>query len=437
MKVLLIQPSHLCEAGKVRKSKKTMVPSLGLPVVAALTPPEVGVQIIDEYLMDIDFDTDADLIGITAMTSQAERAYQIADEFRRRGKTVVMGGIHVSALPEEAAKHCDAVVVGEAELLWGRVIKNLQSGCLDRIYQTDQRHDLRGLPLPRLDLLRLDRYRMPVIPVQTSRGCPHRCDFCIVTQFFGGTHRFRPVEEVVREIQTQKAKISGKRIIFFADDNIVANRRHAKELFKALIPLNVNWACQCTLNVANDPELLELAVESGCMYMFIGIETTNVESLKGVNKGFNRVDKYAQAIEALSKTGICVEASMIVGFDEDKEGIFDDVLAFLTQNRISLAVVWILTPFPGTSLFKRLETEGRLFHRTWSKYTATSPVFKPKHVDPETLEKGLWHIYDGFYSLRSIWGRLLFAPKKWVPLAVATNMLYRHNVRRRMQPMGG
>jgi radical SAM superfamily enzyme YgiQ (UPF0313 family) len=406
-------------------------------VVAALTPPDVGVQIMDEYVVDIDFDTDADLIGITAMTTQAERAYQIADEFRRRGKTVVMGGMHVSALPEEAAKHCDAVVVGEAELLWGRVIKDLQSGCLDRIYQTDQRHNLRGLPLPRLDLLRLDRYRIPMIPVQTSRGCQHRCDFCMVTQFFGGTHRFRPVEEVVREIEIQNAKISGKSIIFFADDNIAANRRHAKELFKALIPLNVHWSCQCTLNVANDPELLELAVESGCTYMFIGIETTNVESLKSVNKDFNRVEKYEQAIETLYRKGICVEASMIVGFDEDKEDIFDDVLAFLTQNKVSLAAVWILTPLPGTPLFKRLETEGRLFHTTWSKYTYISPVFKPKHIDPETLEKGLWHIYDRFYSLRSICGRLLFTPKKWVPLAVARNMQCRHNVRRRMHPMAG
>lgn len=437
MKILLIQPSQLCEDGKVRKSKKAWLPSLGLPTVAALTPPDVEVEILDEYLADIDFETDADLIGITAMTTQAERAYQIADEFRRRGKTVVMGGIHVSALPEEAAKHCDAVVVGEAELLWDKVVKDAQRGCLERIYKTDQRHNLRGLPLPRLDLLPQHRYGIPVIPVLTSRGCPYHCDFCTVTEFFGGTYRFRPVEEVVREIEIQRTKVRNKQIIFFADDNIAANRTHAKQLFKALIPLRINWACQCTMNVTDDPELLDLAAESGCVHMFIGIETINADSLKGVNKSFNRVDKYEKAMQALHRKGIHVEASMIVGFDEDKEGIFDEMLEFLTKNRFSFAVVFLLTPLPGTKLFKRLEDENRLFHKTWSKYTYVSPVFKPKHLDPETLEKGLWHIYDGFYSLGSICRRLFFPPKKWVTLALARNIEYRTSVRRRIHPMVG
>lgn len=313
------------------------MPSLALPVVAALTPTDVDVEIEDEYLMDIDFENKADLVGITSMTTQAERAYQIADEFRRRGKPVVMGGIHVSALPEEAAQHCDSVVVGEAELLWERVITDFRKGGLQRVYRTDQRHNLRGLPVPRIDLLPLHRYSIPVIPVQTSRGCPHRCDFCIVTEFFGGTYRFRPVDEVVREIEIQKAlfKEKRKKIIFFADDNIAANRVHAKELFKALIPLKIPWGCQCTLNITDDPQLLDLAAESGCIHMFIGIETINAASLKSVNKSFNRVEKYEKALETLRQRGIHVEASMIVGFDEDREDIFDTMLAFLTRNKLS------------------------------------------------------------------------------------------------------
>ena len=439
MKVLLVQPSQLSEEGTVRKSKRAWLPGLALPMVAALTPPEVEVEIEDEYLRAIDFESDADLVGITSMTTQAERAYQLAGEFRRRGKPVVMGGIHVSALPEEATQYCDAVVVGEAELLWGKVITDFRQGCLQRVYRTDQRHDLQGLPVPRTDLLPLHRYSIPVIPVQTSRGCPHRCDFCIVTEFFGGTYRFRPVDEVVREIEIQKARFKEKRkkIIFFADDNIAANRAHARELFKALIPLKIPWACQCTLNVTDDPQLLDLAVESGCIHMFIGIETINAASLKGVNKSFNRVEKYEKALGTLRRKGIHVEASMIVGFDEDREDIFDSMLAFLTKNKLSFAVIFALTPLPGTRLFKRLEEEGRLLHKTWSKYTYTIPAFRPKHLTPEEVETGLWHIYDNFYSLRSICSRLLFPPRRWVTVALARNMEYRDNVRRRVHPMVG
>ncbi|MCJ7492633.1 MAG: cobalamin-dependent protein [Deltaproteobacteria bacterium] len=244
MKLLLIQPSQIIDGEKVCKTKRLMFPRLSLPYLASLTPPEIQVEIIDEYFEEIPFDDPADLIGISFMTPQAPRAYQIGDEFKKRGRKVVMGGIHASALPEEAMQYADAVVVGEAEGIWSRVLEDFKNGRMNGIYRSPQFPELTGLPIPRYDLLKKERYRLFNInfPIQAGRGCPFKCEFCSVTRFYGGKYRFRPVGEVVREIQQTRFKK-----IFFVDDNIISNRGYACELFQALIPWKLRRAGKLSL----------------------------------------------------------------------------------------------------------------------------------------------------------------------------------------------
>jgi radical SAM superfamily enzyme YgiQ (UPF0313 family) len=273
--LLLIQPSQIIDGGRAYKAKKLMFPRLSLPYLASLTPPEIQVEIIGEYFEEVPFDDPADLIGISFMNTQAPRAYQIGDEFKKRGKKVAMGGIHASALPDEAMEYANAVVVGEAEGIWPRVLEDFKNGRMNGIYRSPQFPQLTGLPIPRYDLLKRERYRLFNInfPIQAGRGCPFKCEFCSVTRFYGGKYRFRPVGEVVQEIQQTNLKK-----IFFVDDNIISNRGYACELFKALIPLRVRWGGLASLYLAIE-ELPSLEVGGGCKLLFIEAESISNKNL--------------------------------------------------------------------------------------------------------------------------------------------------------------
>ena len=259
MKLLLIGPSRYDAKGEVLKYKKILFPRLGLLQLAGLTPKDVEVKIIEEFVEDVDFDADYDLIGISAFTSQASRAYKIADEFKKRGKSVIIGGIHASSLPDEAEQYVDSVVIGEAENLWEQVVEDFRAGNLQPRYQSTQHHDLKNLPVPRYDLVNRSKYFVSTMPVQATRGCPFNCDFCSVTRFFGGTYRVRPVDDVIRDI-----KASGTKRLFFVDDNVISNKEYAKELFTKLIPLNIEWVSQCVIDLGRHTELCRLAAASGC-----------------------------------------------------------------------------------------------------------------------------------------------------------------------------
>lgn len=403
MKILLIQPSQIIDGGKVYKAKKIMFPRLSLPVLASLCPPDVQVQIIDEYFEEINFNEPANLVGISFMTSQAPRAYQIGDEFRKRGKKVVMGGIHASALPEEALAHADAVVVGEAEGIWPKVLEDFKNGKMNGIYKFYQFPTLTGLPLPRYDLLKKDRYRLFKInfPIQAGRGCPFKCDFCSVSRFFGNQYRWRPVEEVTEEIkQTSQKKI------FFVDDNIIGHRVYARELFKALIPLKLRWVGQASLNLAKDEELLNLAAESGCAVLFMGIESISESNLNAIGKFFFKVEEISDLISKIHKKGIIIHASIIFGMDDDGPDVFQKTVDFLIKEKIAYAEFFLLTPLPGTELRQKLEKEGRIFDYDWSHYDCFHVVFRPLKMSEETLEKGLWDAYKKFYETSSIFRRL-------------------------------
>ncbi|MDP4267944.1 MAG: radical SAM protein [Bacteroidota bacterium] len=403
-KLLLIQPSQIDSDGNIKKDKTSFLPRLALPQIAALTPDNYKITIIDEYLEDIDFNSDADLIGISATTPQAPRAYQISKEFRYRGKKVILGGMHASLIPEEAKYHADSIIIGEAENLWDKVLEDFENNNLKPVYKNSPDNlDILHIPSPRLDKLKLDKYEFPFRPVQTTRGCPHNCDYCSVTNFFGKSYRYRSIDDIVREVQGLDSKY-----VMFVDDNIAANPKRAKQLFKAITPLKINWTSQSTMAVAYDEELLELAQESGCANLMMGLESISAQSLATVNKSFNKVDDYHFMVERLHKHNITVLAFMIFGFDTDDETIFERTAKFTEDLKIDFPVYWILTPLPGTPFYHRMEAEGRIIERDWSKYDCTNVVFKPKLMSPETLQEGYYYACKRGYSFKNMMKKLTY-----------------------------
>jgi len=420
LKIRLIDPAY--EHPYISHSQKVIkniwFARLTLTTLAALTPPDIDVKITDENVEPVDFDEDVDLVGVTGMLMHAPRAYQIAERFRQRGIPVVMGGPHASSLPLEAKEHVDAVVIGEAENVWEGLIEDASKGGLKPFYRADAFCSMEKLPFPRLDLLRKDAY-MTVNCVQTTRGCPHQCDFCHVTHFFGKTYRCRPVDEVIEEVK----RLEGDFLVFI-DDNIAGNRRYAKELFTRLKPLKKQWASQASMTLTRDPELLKLAAESGCVSLFIGVESLSPENLKDVNKSFNQVHQLEEAMKAVHDHDIMVLAGFIFGLDHDDEGVFERTLRFCERNRIELPTFFLLTPLPGTALFQRMESEGRLLHKDWGQYNGATVVFKPSLMTEETLQRGFnWACKEG-YSWGSIFKRV-FHPQQRFFTRVLSNIAYR------------
>jgi len=352
VRIELINPNNPTNAanipflqkGLLSRTAKAYSPPLNLSMIAAYTPPNIDVSITDECVSPIDFDKDVDLVGLTAYTNSAFRAYEIADAFRRRGVTVVMGGVHVSNLPGEALEHCDAVVVGEAEGAWEQLMLDFSRSQLKRVYQNDHLASLEGLPVPRRDLLTPDDY-VTINTVQSTRGCPHNCSFCSVTRFNGRTYRFRPIPDVIREIETLPS-----RNVFIVDDNIMSNRLRTRKLFEALTPLGLRWGSQCTVSIARDPEILELAARSGCIGLAIGFESFCKESLKGAHKRFNSPDQYYEDIETIKSYGILVWGSFVLGFDEDDEANLEKTVWSAKRSKLDFACFNFLTPLPGTDV---------------------------------------------------------------------------------------
>jgi radical SAM superfamily enzyme YgiQ (UPF0313 family) len=345
------------ESQRLRRGRLIQFPQLTMPLIAALTPSEHTVSHTDDIVEPVRFDVPADLVAITAPTPSALHAYSLAREFRRRGVPVVIGGAHATALPGEAARHADAVVVGEAEDTWPRVLDDARCGKLEPVYVSTRQAPLAGMPAPRWDLIKGRRYGKSV--TIATRGCPHRCDYCSIPLLYGpGTMRYRPIDEVVREIAT-----SPTRAVVFWDDNIGANPRYAKELFRALAPLKKWWTSQCTANAARDEELVALAARSGCKALFLGLESISQDSLEATNKAHNRVDDYHRIIASLHRHGIAVHLGIMFGFDEDDVGIFRRTAEFLDEAFVDVATVSMVVPMPGTPTFRRLSADKDPDHR--------------------------------------------------------------------------
>jgi radical SAM superfamily enzyme YgiQ (UPF0313 family) len=406
VRLLLIVPAT---QENLRKRRKSMMPPLGLAMVAAVTPPDVEIALTDENATDIDFEQAVDLVGITVPTFTAPRAYQIADAFRARGVKVVLGGIHASFVPDEASQHADAVVVGEAEEIWPDVIADVRADRLRKVYRRADRPSLLALPRPRRDLFDKDAYFFNNI-VQTSRGCPHGCAFCSVTSHFGSAFRCRPVAEVIKEIET----LDRREVVAFLDDNIIGNPAYARELLRALIPLKIRWAGQTSVTVARD-DLLELAAASGCLALLVGFETLSQANLAAAHKRVNVVDQYEAVIKKVHSHGIAMHGFFIFGLDEDDEDVFARTVRFAQTARLETAMFAWLVPYPGTALCESLERAGRVTTKDWSQYES-NPVYQPRRMSQETLKRGTDWAWREFYSLPSIWRRVGVARRHAVPL---------------------
>jgi len=377
-------------------------PPLSVLTLAASTPEDVEVSIMDENLETIHWEVDADLIGITVMTPQAVRAYEIADEFRSRGSKVVLGGFHVSHLPEEALSHADAVVIGEGDRIWKEVIKDFQGSSLKKIYKDNEPVSLTEIKIPRRDLVKEKGYLF-TNTIQTTRGCPFQCEFCSVFSFFGRSYRTRPIPLVIEELTRLRQESV---FLFLVDDNLVGNRSYAKTLFREMASLKFKWASHAPLSFVNDEELLELASKNGCMALFVGVESLTQENLSLMGKKTNLEISPIEAVKKFHDYGIGVLASFILGYDHDTPDTFKKILDLCHQARIDGALFPILTPYPGTLLRERLKREGRILTDQWDLYDMEHVTFAPKRMSPEKLQEGFEWLNASFLSWGSIFRRL-------------------------------
>jgi len=433
-RLLLVDPYPRNSQYHLTASERRAVwfPKLSLPTIAAYTPEHWHVELVDEAVQDIDFDHPCDVVGVSIMTCYAPRAYEIAKEFRKRGRTVVLGGVHPTYCPDEALQYADAIVCGEAEDLWPQLVADYEAGTLQRTYRMTSFPTLENYKSPRVELLSPDSYMTRQCSF-TTRGCHFDCEFCSVSPFNGKTTRRRPVEEVVTELQNVqrwirnelverlrdeplwKAFLLGLRIrvgiedgsiVAFVDDLHNSNRAYCRELWTALKPLKIKWGCQSTLFLADDEEMVKLAAESGCVSVFVGMESLDEDCLDETNKPFNRVKKFSQEIKMFHDYGIMVNPGIVFGFDNDDEAVFERAVEFLTKNQVELAYFNVLTPLPGTALFERYNNAGRIFDRDWSKYDGKHVVFHPSRMTAEQLQEGFHWANHQFYSLPNIFQRL-------------------------------
>ncbi|MBN1338196.1 MAG: B12-binding domain-containing radical SAM protein [Bacteroidales bacterium] len=396
MKILLISPAT---DAKKRTNKGLMMPQLALYILEGLTPREHNVTIIEEEAEKINLDLECDLVGISCMTANAMRAYELCREFKKRGKTVVLGGVHPTLLPDEALLHADSVVIGEAEGVWKTLLKDFEENHLQSKYHN---------PLPDLaeyvpkDFRKIIRKRLfRLFPIMTSRGCPYNCDFCCVSNLFGKKIRHVPVENIVRDIQE-----SGARNFIFLDDNIIGHPAYARKLFRAIAPLKIKWVGQASISLlVNDDELMQLAADSGCKALFIGLESVCEEQIQAMHKAIKDIKNLENALAKIKKMGILIHASMVFGFDSDKKDVFDETLRFLMKNKVSTVSFNVLTPYPGTKVYEDLKRDQRLTTTDWRYYDHNTVVFKPKNMTPYELQIGKINARKKFYSLSSVFKR--------------------------------
>ncbi|MGB9628263.1 MAG: B12-binding domain-containing radical SAM protein [Thermodesulfobacteriota bacterium] len=393
MKIELIVPAV---------QENARIPNLALPILSALSPKDVEITLTDDLLTPIDLRKglkEVDLVGITVLSKTALRAYRIADAYRSKGIPVVLGGIHPTALPEEAKQHADSVVIGEAEEVWPLLIEDVRKGDLKPFYQQMNYTDLSKIPIPRRDLF-LKKGYFPIDVVQVARGCPYRCEFCSVQKFYGETYRFRPISEVVEEVRRLP-----HRWMMFNDDNIIASPSYSTELLKALIPLKKKWFGQASLHGLKKIENIELLARSGCTSLFIGFESLSRQNLMQAQKFQNDPAEYREIIGHLHRYGIAICGSFIFGFDEDTPSVFEETVEFSIQTKLFSAVFMILTPYPETAFYHRIKSEERLVYDPWwllEKPEEFAPFFIPKRMNPESLREGWKRAWRKFYSFPSI-----------------------------------
>ena len=429
MKIALISPKgplYRHRGGIFRRSLRYA--PLTLTTLASLVPPELEAELtlIDEGIDDVPGDLDVDLIGMTVITGTAPRTYELSARFRARGIPVVLGGPHVTLVPEDAQPHADAVVVGYAEDTWPQLLRDFAGGSLQARYLQDPDLSLAGRPFPRRDLLPARRYLTDNV-FEATRGCIHNCEFCVVPAAWGRRPYQKPVEDVAADITRH-----GARKLIFVDLNLIADRDYASRLFEALIPLKVQWYGLSTVLLADDAPLLGLAARSGCRGLLLGLESIHPENLRGASKSFNRPHRFKEVVSLLHAHKIAVYGCFVFGMDHDTPDVFLETARFAVEAQIDLPRFAITAPFPGTALYRRLEREDRILTRNWELYDGQHVVFQPAGMSVRQLQQGTEQAWKYTYSMSSIAKRLRGSPAPpWVGLS--TNLGYRfyaHNLHR-------
>jgi len=395
LKLLLIAPAGL----EVQGVKGKHVHHLNLAIIAALAEPYFDeIKIIEEEFERLDPNETADFVGITMMTCQAPRGYYLADQFRKKGIRTICGGSHASFMTAESGQHFDSVVINEVEMVWDEIMSDFKTDTLKPVYHTDKLIDLKDLPMPRKDLFLKVGTTLNTQVVQTARGCPLGCNFCTVTLMYGKTYRTRPVEHVVEEIKRYPSKI-----FFFVDDNIFLSKEYAYKLCEALIPLNIKWGSQGSMElICRDEELLKLAAKSGCISLFVGIESIDQETLNDAHKSFNKVKNYEENIKKMHRAGINVVGAFIFGFDRDTPATVDKIYDFAMKNSLAMVNMGIMTPFPGTEVYDKAKRDNKIFDHDWEHYTGANLVWNHPNMNKEQIEESYVRFRKKFYSWPSI-----------------------------------
>jgi radical SAM superfamily enzyme YgiQ (UPF0313 family) len=435
-KILFIQPTQYAESGKLCKQNKINLPGLAFPLLASYVPAHWEVELQIEVVDEINFESDADIIGIGTMGHATFRGLEIAAEFKKRGKTVVMGGYMASIAYKEAMKYVDSVIVGDAEISFPMMLKDFdETGKIKPLYNFPI-SELKDLPIPRYDLL-LQKKIGVMLPVQAGRGCTFTCSFCSIACLYEGKYLFRPVDEVIRDIK--EIKRLGFKRFYLIDDNIVSNPKYLRELCEKIKPLKMKWASQCAIHLAKNAELLRIVRDSGCDLMSFGVESISQEAIDSFDKPWLKAADHEKNMKILSESGIVVSTEMIVGTDFDTEKSIRETYEFIYRNRVPIPRFYILTPIPGTDLHKQLKEENRMLTDDLNLFDGTRCVHIPKMIEPEKLTEMYWWLNNKVFSLKSIFHRVLFNKYLWknpemLIFALGVNLHYRNYVKRKVTP---
>jgi len=421
IKIALISPKGPLYHHRGGIFKKSLRYSpLTLTTLASLIPDSINAQvsIYDEGIEDIPENLDADLIGMTVITGSANRAYMLSKLFQEQGKTVVLGGPHITLVPEDAISHANSIVIGYSEDTWPTLLNDYKNGVLQKRYIQSPDLSLANRPFPKRELLDKGKYLTTHV-FEATRGCIHTCDFCVVPSAWGTKPYQKPISEIIEDIRQHW----GKRIIFI-DLNIIADKDYAARLFEALIPLKLKWYGLSTTLLVKDKPLLELAARSGCAGLLMGFESITPDNLKSSRKGFNNPERYSDIVIALHNHNISLQACFTFGMDSDSPEIFMETARKAVELKIDLPRFAIVTPFPGTPLYKRLNEERRIISKDWELYDGQHVVFRPKNMTEELLLSGHEKAWKYTYSISSIWRRL-FGSRIQIPITLFANLGYR------------
>jgi radical SAM superfamily enzyme YgiQ (UPF0313 family) len=429
MKIDIVHPAHYRQDGSLVQSRKwydrvgAYMPHLGPPLLAALTPAKHEVRLVEEYLEDVNFDSDADVIAISGQIMQFDRCVDLSREYRKRGKKTVLGGYLPSMLPDRVEGLFDTIVVGEGDEVWPRLLLDIEQNKLRPRYQAEGAVDLSNLPVPRYDLIKRDR--IVVYPVQATRGCPFECTYCSIAAVFHGGYRHHPVEHILRDIEATKSKN-----IYFCDDNLCEDVKFADELFTAMAGYPQRWGTQTTINVALHPQLLKKARNAGCTLLALGVETLSAKNLEDVNKTFQTIDKYAEGFQRIMDAGISPHALIIFGLPDDKHDTFRRTVDYLEKLKVPITQFFILTPYPGTPTGDKIQASGKVFDDRLSHLREPHVVYQPEMLSPTELQNGWWNAVEEFYSLRSIMKRVVLRKPNNFWINLATNFYYWSKIKR-------